>query len=51
MTPLETKILLPLAGGKPPQLHLFFWFLLTVTGRLFWDIEAEPSVGWILSPD
>lgn len=31
--------------------HLLLWLLLIVTCGLFGNIEAEPSVGWILPPD
>jgi len=33
------------------QLHLLLCLLLTVTSCLFRDVEAEPSVDRILSPD
>lgn len=31
-----------------PATHLLLWLLLIVTSCLFRNIEAEPSVGWIL---
>lgn len=34
-----------------PVTHLLFWLLLVVTSCLFGNIEAEPSVGWILPPN
>lgn len=52
VTPLKAEGSAPTGGGQTtPAAHLLFWFLLTVTSRLLWDVEAEPSVGWILSPD
>lgn len=34
-----------------PAAHLLLWLLLIVTCCLFGNIEAEPSVGWILPPN
>lgn len=34
-----------------PVTHLLLWLLLVVTSCLFGNIEAEPSVGWILPPN
>lgn len=31
--------------------HLLLWLLLAVTGCLLGNVEAEPSVGWILPPN
>lgn len=50
--PLETEDSARTGWGQTtPAAHLFLWLLLAVTSCLFWDVEAEPSVGWILPPD
>ena len=52
MIHLEAKGSAPTGCSQTTQAaYLLFRLLLTVTSRLFWDVETEPGVGWILSPD